>query len=109
MLMAVAMHEVFTCTYFESIGSVIATQAAATKHSQHSPLITRTCPSTRPWLLYHVQPTSILITQLRSEREAFLLRERVLSNAVAEEDELFHRRRSRGTQRWEIVYIMVGG
>lgn len=81
--------------YFEGIGSVVATQAATTKHSQHSPLVTRTCPSTRPWLLYHIQPTSILITQLRSEGEAFLLRERVLSNAIAEEDELIHRRRRR--------------
>jgi hypothetical protein len=42
-------------------------------------------------LLNHIQPTSILITQLRAKSEAALLRERVLSDTVTEQDELIHR------------------
>ena len=45
-------------------------------------------------LLDHIQPTSILITQLRAESEAVLLRERVLSDTVTEQDELIHRERN---------------
>ena len=45
-------------------------------------------------LLDHIQPTSILITQLRAESEAILLRERVLSDTVTEQDELIHRERN---------------
>lgn len=45
-------------------------------------------------LLDHIQPTSILITQLRAKREAVLLRERVLSDTVTEQDELIHRERN---------------
>lgn len=42
-------------------------------------------------LLDHIQPTSILITQLRAKSEAILLRERVLSDTVTKQDELIHR------------------
>ena len=43
-------------------------------------------------LLDHIQLASILATQLSSKSEAILLRERVLRDAVAEKDELVHRR-----------------
>lgn len=45
-------------------------------------------------LLDHIQPTSILITQLRAKSEAVLLRKRVLSDTVTEQDELIHRERN---------------
>lgn len=50
-------------------------------------------------LLDHVQPTSILITQLCAKREAVLLRERVLSDTVTEQDELIHRERNGERQK----------
>lgn len=52
-------------------------------------------------LLYHIQPTSILIAQLGTESEAFLLRERVLGDAVTEQDKLIHRERRAGVERVE--------
>jgi len=56
-------------------------------------------PNERLSLLDHIQPTSILITQLRAKSEAVLLRERVLSDTVTEQDELIHRERNWKRQR----------
>jgi hypothetical protein len=56
-------------------------------------------------LLYHIQLASILITQLGTKSEAFLLRERVLGDAVAEQDELIHREVKDGLA--SIVFIFV--
>jgi len=47
-------------------------------------------------LLDHIELASILATQLGSESEAILLRERVLRDAVAEKDELIHGRIEEG-------------
>jgi hypothetical protein len=55
-------------------------------------------------LLYHIQLPSILITQLGTKSEAFLLRERMLSDTVAEQDELIHREK-RGRAAGVFVYI----
>jgi hypothetical protein len=56
-------------------------------------------------LLYDIQLPSILITQLGTKSEAFLLRERMLSDAVAEQDELIHREVKDGLA--SIVFIFV--
>lgn len=56
-------------------------------------------------LLDHIQPTSILITQLRAESEAILLRERVLSDTVTEQDELIHRERNWERQKGRFYII----
>jgi hypothetical protein len=56
-------------------------------------------------LLYDIQLPSILITQLGTKSEAFLLRERMLSDAVAEQDELIHREVKDGLA--SIVFISV--
>jgi hypothetical protein len=47
-------------------------------------------------LLDHIELASILATQLGSKSEAILLRERMLRDAVAEKDELIHRRIEEG-------------
>jgi len=61
-------------------------------------------------LLDHIEPTSILATQLRSEGEAILLRERVLRDAVAEKNELIHRRGRVGDfVAWGSVYLLLVG
>lgn len=71
-------------TYLQRLRRIVTTQA--TTIVIVSPLISlqdmhvNECCS----LLYHIQPTSILITQLGAKSEAFLLRERVLRNAVTE-------------------------
>ena len=49
-------------------------------------------------LLDHIELASILATQLGSKSEAILLRERVLRDAVAEKDELVHRRIEEGQE-----------
>lgn len=59
-------------------------------------------------LLDHIQPTSILITELGTESEAILLRERVLSDTVTEQDELIHREReSENGKRMWFLYFLV--
>jgi hypothetical protein len=60
-------------------------------------------------LLDHIQPTSILITQLRAKSEAVLLRERVLSDTVTEQDELIHREEKSESRQEDIgSYIYFG-
>lgn len=49
-------------------------------------------------LLDHIELASILATQLGSKSEAILLRERVLRDAIAEKDELVHRRIEEGQE-----------
>ena len=62
-------------------------------------------------LLDHIELASILATQLSSKSKAILLRERVLRDAVAEKDELIHRRIEEG---WKVFatagneYLFVG-
>jgi hypothetical protein len=53
-------------------------------------------------LLDHIELASILATQLGSKSEAILLRERVLRDAVAEKDELVHRRIEEGRRQGKI-------
>jgi hypothetical protein len=52
----------------------------------------KTCVPTKEdlHLLDHIELASILATQLGSESEAILLRERVLRDAVSEKDESIH-------------------
>jgi hypothetical protein len=70
------------------------------------------CANERLHLLDHIEPTSILATQLCSKSEAILLRERVLCDAVAEKDELIHRQSKKGqkgswTRRGINIYLLV--
>jgi hypothetical protein len=58
--------------------------------------------------LYHIEPTSILITQLGAESETRFLRERVLRDTVAEQDELIHCERRRGCEVGSLyIYIYI--
>ena len=94
-------------TYLECLRSIVATQTTAVTLVSSSLLVTKHACSTRLSLLDHIQPTSILITQLRAKSEAVLLRERVLSDAVTEQDELIHREREVENGR-VLVLILFG-
>jgi hypothetical protein len=62
-------------------------------------------------LLDHIELASILTTQLGSESEAILLRERVLRDAVAKQDELIHLQTKKGRNSFLTVgveYLFVG-
>lgn len=58
-------------------------------------------------LLDHIQPTSILVTQLRAKSEAVLLRERVLSDTVTEQDELIHREEKSESRQRMLVLLYL--
>ena len=94
-------------TYLECLRSIVATQTTAITLVSSSYLVTKHACPTGLSLLDHIQPTSILITQLRAESEAVLLRERVLSDAVTEQDELVHREREVENGRG-LVLILFG-
>ena len=88
-------------TYFQSLRGIVATQTTTNKPvSQYFHLIAKhVCQRERELhLLDHIELASILATQLGSKSEAILLRERVLRDAVAEKDELVHRRIEEGQE-----------
>jgi hypothetical protein len=62
-------------------------------------------------LLDHIELASILTTQLGSESEAILLRERVLRDAVAKQDELIHPQTKKGRNSFltagASIYLLV--
>jgi len=93
-------------TYLECLCCIVATQTTAITFVSSSPLVTKHACSTSLSLLDHIQPTSILITQLGTESEAILLRERVLSDTVTEQDELIHREEKSGERQEMWFYII---
>lgn len=97
-------------TYFQSLRGVVTTQPTTDKSELVRAFVSlhNMCANERErelHLLDHVQLASILATQLGSECEAILLREGVLRDAVAEKDELIHRRSEKGRK----VSLTAGG
>ena len=105
---SVLLMQTIKSAYLQCLRSVVATQTTAITFVSSSLSSQNMHVQRELSLLNHIQPTSILITQLRAKREAVLLRERVLSDTVTEQDELIHRESKPERQRGRCYIVWKG-